>query len=110
MANDAEVSQYVNERAAMRAAEQDQPTYAWVVEGYVTSGTLTQYATDLRQAHYAGAEVGTTLWTGSGVVFPHTHQSQWDENQRATVRVWIGHVNGRDNVRDEAFYSLDGAA
>jgi hypothetical protein len=107
MANDAEVSQYVNERTANRAAEKEAPTYAWTVEGYVTSGALTQYATDLREAHYAGLAVGDVLWTGEELIRPHVVQGEWGEDDYATGYVTL-HRAGHEP--DEASYRIDGRA
>jgi hypothetical protein len=113
MANDAEVSQYVNERNANRryedwepvaewAQDQDRPTYAWTIEGEVYAGTLQQYATDHQQAHYNGSAVGDLLWTGEELIRPHIVQTAWDEDDYATVHFTLH--------RDEASYRLDGRA
>lgn len=49
---------------ALANADLDQrPMYAWVVEGDVSTGSLTRYAKDVEYGHYAGIEVGTTLTT-----------------------------------------------
>lgn len=40
-------------------------TYAWTVEGEVTSGTLERYARDWENAHYTGFSISNCVWTGT---------------------------------------------
>jgi hypothetical protein len=122
MANDAEVSQYVNERTANRryedwepaaewAQDEDRPTYAWTVEGKVESGTLVEYAEAHRQAHYAGLDVSRHLWDGTDLVLPHISQAEWSEDDYATVTISvdIGETQPGEQL-DVAQYRIDGRA
>lgn len=47
---------------------QDTPTFAWVVEGRVRAGTLTDYAEDRQMAEPAGLSVSEMLWDGTRTV------------------------------------------
>jgi hypothetical protein len=117
MANDAEVSQYVNERTANRGwqhdepDDEDRPTYAWTVEGDVVSGTLAEYAEAHRQAHYAGLDVSPHVWDGDEIVEPLFNQGPYSEDDYAyvTITVDIGETQPGERL-DVAQYRIDGRA
>jgi len=122
MANDAEVSQYVNERNANQGwshrpwpytdveRDEDRPTYAWTVDGRIRSGTLVDYAEDLRQAHYNDANMPPILWLGGqSLIRPSVKTGPWGEDDYATVTVTAPLVE-YPYGDDVATFRIDGRA